>query len=446
MSLRATGGWFAAALLCVGLAPLPLAAGEVLDSNAVPAQLVVTLAEPVHKRQGRGGRYSGKYVVPDKFARIVRQLAREYALVEKNSWPIGSIGVHCVVYEVSADADADALAESLAQDKRVGRVQRLNYFEVLGQRGQKQQPDYDDPLLPLQQGLAQMQLVQAHRWADGRGVKVAVIDTAIDRDHPDLKGRLKVTRNFVDRQRYPPAERHATAVAGVIGAHSGNGLGIVGVAPQAQLLALRACWQTDASGTEARCNTVTLARALDYAIEKQSDVINMSLAGPADALLADLVRVAIDRGAVVVAAAREPLEQSFPASMAQVIGVVAAGREGAAVAPLGNIPALLAAPGVDVMTTVPGGEFAFVSGSSIAAAHVSGLVALLRQRHRHMSGPDILARISATATHMSDNAASVARPVNACRALADDGQPLQCPHAASAALERPPNPPVVPNS
>ncbi len=437
----------ALALLWALLAPLPLLAGERTGEDAEATrltQLVVTLAEPVRKREGRGGRYSGQYVVPDKFNRIVRQLAREYELTAKTSWPIGSIGVHCVVYEVGADKDADALAASLAQDKRVGKVQRLNFFEVLGRRSGERAPDYDDPLLPLQQGLAQMQLVQAHRWADGRGVKVAVVDTAIDRHHPDLKGRLKASRNFVDGQRYPAGERHATAVAGVIGAHSGNGVGIVGVAPQAQLLALRACWQTGADG--ARCNTVTLARALDYAIEKHADVINMSLAGPADALLADLLRVATARGAIVVAAAREPLEQSFPASMSQVIGVVAADREGASVTPLGNTPALLAAPGVDVMTTVPGGEFDFVSGSSIAAAHVSGLVALLRQRHRHMSGAQILAHISKTSNHVSNAAGPAARAVNACRALADEGQPLQCPHSASAALEPPATIPGVPNS
>ena len=85
-------------------------------------------------------------------------------------------------------------------------------------------------------------LDELHRVATGKNVRVAAIDSGVELDHPDLNGRVALARNFVDARDWV-AERHGTAIAGIIGARADNGVGIVGVAPGAQLLALRACWQ-----------------------------------------------------------------------------------------------------------------------------------------------------------------------------------------------------------
>ena len=107
-------------------------------------------------------------------------------------------------------------------------------------------------------------------------------------DHPDLRGRIVVARNFVDA-RDAVAELHGTAVAGIIGARADNGVGIVGVAPEAQLMALRACWQVPADANAAVCSSFTLAKALQFAIDNNARVINLSLGGPRDRLLERLV-------------------------------------------------------------------------------------------------------------------------------------------------------------
>jgi subtilisin family serine protease len=135
-------------------------------------------------------------------------------------------------------------------------------------------------------------------------------------------------------------------------------------------MALRACWQRSPADTT--CDTLSLAKALSFAIERKAQVINLSLGGPPNVLLGRLIDVALERDAVVVAAVDPTLPAGgFPASHHGVTAVTSAP---------GGATGTVAAPGRDIPTTQPGGGFALVSGSSYAAAHVSGLYALLRER------------------------------------------------------------------
>ena len=135
-------------------------------------------------------------------------------------------------------------------------------------------------------------------------MRVAVVDTGVDFDHPDLRGRVVKAQNFVDRvgDRNFTTDVHGTAVAGLIAATAGNGVGIVGVAPEAEIYALKACWQQPPGAREAVCNSYTLAKAVDFAIGQGVQVLNFSLAGPPDPLLGRLIGQALARGIVVVAA------------------------------------------------------------------------------------------------------------------------------------------------
>ena len=203
-----------------------------------------------------------------------------------------------------------------------------------------------------------------------------MIDTQVDASHPDLKGRIKVARNFAP-QSPPKPEYHGTEVAGIIAANARNGIGIAGIAPGARLMALRACWQRGASRKSA-CTSLNLARAMNYAIERGAKIINLSLGGPPNRLLSRLINTAEDRGIAVVAAydPSQPMG-GFPASHPKVIAV---SQEGT------TIGKGYAAPGRDIPTTQPGGGFHFVTGSSYSAAHVTGLLALNYERSRTRRG------------------------------------------------------------
>ena len=198
------------------------------------------------------------------------------------------------------------------------------------------------------------------------------------RHHLGLKTVLSRVGDIHDglaiaRRRLSDEETHGTAVAGIIAAHADDGLGIAGIAPEARLLALRACWPAAASGEIALCSSFTLAKALQFALEEKAQVINLSLGGPRDRLLERLLDTALSRGITIVGAANPDVgDGGFPASHRGVLAV--AGDDGHDVA--GDI---LLAPGRDIPTTLVDQKWGFVTGSSFAAAHVTGLVALLRE-------------------------------------------------------------------
>jgi hypothetical protein len=323
------------------------------------------------------------------------------------AWMMRSLGEQCLLLDLPAGRDVAGTVAGLERHPRVATVTATRRFEVLGTG--------DDPYAHLQVAAAPLQLALAHRVASGRGVSIAIVDTGLEIDHPDLAGRVRRASDFVGRERGAfTSEMHGTAVAGVVAARAGNGVGGVGVAPEAELWALRACWQEPATSRSAVCDSYTLAQALDLAIAEGARVVNLSLAGERDALVERLIRVALERKVVVIAAA-EGAPPSFPASIPGVIAVHA--WSGERPAPRGaRIPdGALVAPGVDILTTVPRGGFDFVSGSSFSAAQASGVVALLLEQRPELGPAEIeeLLRLSARPVA----AANGPRLLDACAAL-----------------------------
>jgi subtilisin family serine protease len=260
----------------------------------------------------------------------------------------------------------ESVAEHMSHLASVDWAQPMHEFETQGAAAAP-----NDRLFAAQPAAQEWKLADLHRIATGKGIKVAVIDSRVDAGHPDLRGRVIENLDFVGGQ-VPDAEAHGTGVAGIIGARAGNGVGIVGVAPGAELMGLRACWQKPGA-TATVCDTLSLAKAITYAVEHHADVINLSLTGPRDMLLTRLVVVGLQRGAAIVAAVDPRTDDGFPAS---VPGVIAVSQEGLAADKAG----VYNAPGRDVPTTEPGGRWYLVSGNSYAAAHVSGLMALMREK------------------------------------------------------------------
>jgi subtilisin family serine protease len=261
---------------------------------------------------------------------------------------------------------------------------------------------HNDPLFAAQPAAIQWRLAELHRVATGRGIRIAVIDSGIESTHPDLAGQILVQRNFV-AGRDAGNEEHGTRVAGIIAAKADDRIGIAGVAPASRILGLRACWQE--SSAQTLCDSFSVLKALYFAIEQDADVINLSLSGPEDRILHELLNIGLARGITIVAAVdRRRPEGGFPASVPGVIAVsnsMLAHSRGR----------VYIAPGRDVPTTEPGGRWFLVNGTSYAAAHVSGLVALIRQRGR--SAPLSLVAESASGG-VIDACASVLRAAANC--------------------------------
>ncbi|MEO0421796.1 MAG: S8 family serine peptidase [Pseudomonadota bacterium] len=398
---------FARALIA-GLALLlmqPAAfAGAVAPEPAADDErrMLITIVDPQHNQRvaipGETGAYAVRrgYSPSGVVQRRLRGIARRHALEVIDGWQMASLGVYCALVEAKPEPmrTRQQVLQALRADRQVESAQPLNAFEVRGAMA------VDDPYASLQAAHTAMDIGKAHRWATGKGVRVAVIDTGIDARHKDLRKRIRESRNFVPGE--PAAEIHGTAVAGVIGAIAGNGLGGYGVAPEVSLFAYRACWDAPGSGGSAgRCDSFTLARALDRAIDKAVDVVNLSLAGPADPLLTRLVDEALAKGIIVVGPRVADARAEFPATIEGVIAVTSAPVDGA-----------IAAPGADVLTTVPSDAFDFMQGVSFATAHVSGVVALLRERQ-----PDASPNVIYEALRSSANMVPEGAVVNACHAL-----------------------------
>lgn len=432
----ASAGWLAAG--CT--ATQATREASLADAGADEPLLLVMAADPGIDRIDLRGARSGPYRqtrrypgLPADIARGMKALAEENGLRRVDEWPMLSLGVHCLVFAAPRDADVDAIVARLAADPRVESAQRMNRFEL---QTTHETPGENDPYRKMQRALDALEITEAHRWATGRGVRIAVIDTGVEVTHPDLVGQVAESRDFLGGK--SAGERHGTAVAGIIASQAGNSLGIVGIAPGARVLALRACAQQRTAGAGS-CTTFDLARAIDYAIDTgAADVINLSLGGPQDRLLERLLDQAIARNVVVVAAVGER-DASFPATMDSVIAVGTAESK--------TLTKALSAPGVDVLSLAPPDGYDFFSGSSIAAAQVSGVVALLLERAPRLQAARVRETLVSTARRSATPGNDTSLGVDACAALAAVGTGARCATAASnarAADARPAGIPLKP--
>ncbi|HVW70970.1 MAG TPA: S8 family serine peptidase, partial [Steroidobacteraceae bacterium] len=349
----------------------PVIANQPISANVSRhARVVVTFAnEPRQAPTSAGstGRhYSGDgYLLAQSAHRQSKRVAAKYSLREIANWPIRALAVHCVVYEIPDDRSVTTVVQALTRDANVALAEPLSEFHTLTQT----QAPYNDPLYDLQTNLQALDIANAHNRSQGAGVRIALIDTGVDIQHPDLEGRIARTRSFIDTPaRSAAAYRHGTAMAGLIVAVANNHVGIVGIAPRAQLEVLEACWQLRPDNDAAVCNTFTLAKALAAAIDDGVPLVNMSIAGPPDPLLAALVAAAVKHGVIVVGAAAEPAE-AFPTAIA---GVMAAQGLQHSLK-----PGAFSVPADHVLTLRPGAQYDFETGTSVAAAELTGIVALM---------------------------------------------------------------------
>jgi subtilisin family serine protease len=297
-------------------------------------------------------------------------LARAYGLQLLSSRPIALLGARAELFQVRAGRSESTVLAALQRDPRVRSAQfNWRYFHTSDKRGEA---------VPIPQyAPRKVHLPEAHQLALGRNVPVAVIDSAVDTAHPDLEGAVVRTFDAVGGQDATP-DFHGTAVTGII-----RSRGVVaGVAPQAEIMAVRA-FRTK-PGALPETTTEILLGAIDWAVSNGAKVLNMSFVGPRSGQLQELLDAARSKGVVAVAAAGNAgpkAPPAFPAAFPGVIAVTAvdAGDRRYPHANRGRYIAI-AAPGVDVLAPVEGGKHELVSGTSFATAYISGIAALILER------------------------------------------------------------------
>jgi subtilisin family serine protease len=263
----------------------------------------------------------------------------------------------------------------------------------------------DDAHFADQWGLAKVGAPRAWDVARGDGVTIAIIDTGVDSTHPDLAGKVAGGRSWVtpDTSDFADDNGHGTFVAGIAAAATNNAIGVAGAAPGARLLIAKVL---DSGGSG---QTPAAASAVRWAADNGAKVISMSFTAtdlPAPNELSDACAYASGKGCILVAAGGNTFDGSrvFPAAYDGVLGVGA--TDVSDVVPAfssrgtrldGSPTVVLGAPGEDVISTYPGGGYAWMTGTSAGAPLVAGAAAVVWSRYSSETSTAITERLTTTA-------------------------------------------------
>ncbi|WP_085504915.1 S8 family peptidase [Thalassobacillus devorans] len=350
--------------LALSLAVLP-AVGEaspkvdLTESNASPMKQV---------EKGTVDYVKGEVVV--KFKDNVKQSAKKEAIAQANAKVKPDVDAVESEFDVLEVGNVEAVVKALNNNPNVEYAEPNYKFNVTWTPNDTYYSGY-------QYGPQNTNTEQA--WNVTRGSssqEIAIIDSGVDYNHPDLDGKTIRGYDFVDNDYYPMDENdHGTHVAGTAAAETNNSQGVAGMAPNTRILAVRAL---DANGGGSLAN---IADAITYSADQGAEVINLSLGCNCDTTtLENAVNYAWNKGSVIIAAAgNDGVSTTFePASYANVIAVGAVDRYDRK-ASFSNYGTWVdvTAPGVDIASTVPGGGYAYMSGTSMASPHVAGLAGLL---------------------------------------------------------------------
>ncbi len=319
-------------------------------------------------------------------------LAQDFGLDGQTLYQSPLLGTRIVRFRIPDTRTVAQVVQQLGGDARVA-IAAPHYVYTATQGAAK-------PLPIPQYAPAKLKLDEAHKLARGKRVKIAVIDTAMDTAHPVFFGARIETFDALGGG--GKAEAHGTAIAGIAAARSE----LSGVAPAADVVSVRAF--TSEAGASAKSFTFAILKGLDWAVMSGARVINMSFAGPEDPILAKAIAAAEERGLILVAAAGNggpKAKPAYPAAYSQVLAVTATDdRDGLYKDANRGRYIAIAAPGVDIIAAAPGGAYDVSSGTSLAAAHVSGIAALMLERNPALTSADVRAALTASAQKLKGKA------------------------------------------
>lgn len=347
---------------------------------------------------------------------IASRLVAAYSLQQLSSRRIATLGTNLYRFRVPRGQSVPAIVTALATEAGVESAQP-NFIYRLNADA----PDHSVRDQQLQQyAIEAIKSRQAHRITRGQDVRIAIIDTSIDTSHPELSGVVAERFDAFDDAQSEPDD-HGTAIAGIISAHQM----LQGVAPDARLLAATAFKRNEEGGSGDGTSERVIA-SVDWALQNKARVVNMSFEGVEDRLLGSLIATGDGEGVVFIAAAGNGgpnARPAFPASHPDVISVTAV-DDTSAVYTHANVGGYIdvAAPGVDVLVPTAGGAYDMRSGTSFAAAHVSGVAALMLAVSPRMGKARLLRQLKATSKdlgHPGRDDVFGAGEVDALRALVD---------------------------
>lgn len=316
-------------------------------------------------------------------------LARRFNLTQLETQRFDLIGATFYRWRIGGRRAVPATVNGLANQRIVALVQPNYLFVTQDEMAPGAGLMHGDP---AQYVLSKLEIERAHQLATGQSVLLAVIDSAIDGSHPDLAG--SIAKNFDALGGKADPQLHGTEMAGAIAAHGK----LLGIAPGVQLLAARAF---DNTSGKARGTSFDIFKSLEWSADSGARVINMSFAGPADPTLHRMLAAAYAKDIVLIAAAGNDGPEAapaYPGADPDVIAVTATDAEDKPfkMANRGRYVSL-AAPGVEILALAPDAAYEVTSGTSVAAAHVSGIAALLLQRDPALKPTQIRAILAATA-------------------------------------------------
>ena len=320
----------------------------------------------------------------------IDQLARRYNLTRLDSQSFPLIGTTIYRWHINGRRSVPDTIGAIEDQRVVARAQP-NYLFTL-------QADATAAATKTRGGdsaqyaLGKLQIERAHQVATGKDIPIALINSEIDVKHPDLNGAI--TKSFDPLGGDAKPHPHGTAMAGAIAAHGK----LSGIALGPHLLAARAF---DNTAGEAKGTSFAIYKSLQWAADNGARVINMSFAGPADPDLHLMLTAAYDKGIVLVAAAGNAGPNSaplYPAADPDVIAVTATDSNDGLfkMANRGSYIAV-AAPGVEILALAPGDSYQITTGTSVAAAHVSGIAAMLLEEKPSLTPNEVRSIIMSTA-------------------------------------------------
>lgn len=286
---------------------------------------------------------------------------------------------------------------ALANRPGVLRIEDDTVVSATGKPGTSGKPGSTQPSEVLPWGIDRIDADQVWATANASGVKVAIIDTGIDLSHPDLAANIKGGINFINSKKSANDDNgHGSHVAGIVAAID-NSIGVVGAGNAASLYAVKVL---DRSGMGW---TSDIIAGLGWCVDNGIQVANMSLGSDNyNATLASAVQAAHGAGLIMVAAAgNDGGAVDYPAALPQVIAVSATDSNDNVMGWSSRGPeVLIAAPGSDIYSTYKGGAYTNLSGTSMAAPHVTGAVALKLQKSPGLTPAQMANLLSQTATWM----------------------------------------------
>jgi len=314
------------------------------------------------------------------------ELARRHRLARIGSQNFPLIGGTIGLFRITDRRTIEVASREFAAEAGVRSVQPNFRYVLQEQKAALTEGD------PAQYANAKLRLPQAHTLAHGANVTIAVIDSGIDVKHPELANAIADNFDALGSKEGPHV--HGTGIAGAIVAHAR----LMGSAPEARILAIRAF---GAAPKGAESTTYVILKGLDYAAGHGAQIVNMSFAGPKDALIERGIAANVAKGFVMVAAAGNAGPKSpplYPAANANVIAVTATDAQDRLFAASNRGSHIaISAPGVDIFLPAPDEKYQMTSGTSFSAAYVSGLAALMLERNPALKPDEVRAILMKTA-------------------------------------------------